>query len=330
MFQKFLLALGAFFLLVSAVFAQGCPPLTDTIYCGEVGITEQQYRTARNPSCTSNAYNTNNCSATQIITIGNVLKCNIHLESQSIYGGEPTINDFTQNVVCATGYAPHLATGTCRSTVDCTPVACPINETRELDYYLCNVRATLNGTVGAGDCDLPTPMKAQGSALCMTGCWATGSTAAGHFEAIDNRTDWKEAWINFSGPLTGAECTEAPPVPWAPPDGAPDEPDEPDPDLGNAVDSALPEIPGFYTPKYPGGLGPLLSDKLQDLKGSNIGSLLSWLLPTGIQDGGNPTWNISIGAQNYQLAVGPNVWAFIRICMLITALLVARRLVFGG
>lgn len=330
MLRKILLALSAFFLLYTSALAQGCPPINDIIYCGAEGVTELSYRTQRNAQCESNAYNTNTCSDTQLVVEGNILKCNVHMESQSIYGGPPTLFDFTQNVVCITGYAPDLQSGKCKSTADCTPVACPATETRELEYYLCNVRATLTGNVAALDCDQPTSLIAQGSAVCMDGCWAPATTAVGHFEPIPNRNDWKQAWMTTGGLLTGAECTDAPPVPWDPPTGSPEEPGDPDPETGEAVDSALPEIPGFYTPKYPGGLGPLLADKLEDLKTSNIGSLLSWLLPTGIQDGGNPTWSITVMDHSYTVALGPTTWNFLRLCLLITALLVSRRLVFGG
>jgi hypothetical protein len=164
----------------------------------------------------------------------------------------------------------------------------------------------------------------------MNGCWAPATTATGHFEPVPGRTDWKQAWLNTSGALTGAECDIEPPVPSLPPDGPP-APDPPlEPQYGTPVDPGMPAIDGFYTPKYPGGLGPLLQTKLTALKNSNIGSLLTWMVPTAMPSQNNPTWQINIAGNNYTIAIGAIVWNFLRVVMLISAVLVARKLIFGG
>lgn len=99
----------------------------------------------------------------------------------------------------------------------------------------------------------------------------------------------------------------------------------------------MPEVTGLWTKKYPDGLSKVVSDRIAEMKTSGVGSLVQKLVPSNLPSGGVcPTYsfNMSIGPH---MAYGSGilnmpcgVWDFVRIVMLVSAALLARRLVFGG
>lgn len=93
----------------------------------------------------------------------------------------------------------------------------------------------------------------------------------------------------------------------------------------------------LYEKKYPNGLDGLLTAKYNDLKSKPVFGLVSQLAPSNLPNSGQcPTWSFSsnIGPKmpfgGGQFA--PPCWVFdaIKIILLVTALLTARRLIFGG
>lgn len=94
---------------------------------------------------------------------------------------------------------------------------------------------------------------------------------------------------------------------------------------------------GLYTKKYPDGLSGLLSDKYAAMKATPLFGLVSQLAPSGLANSGTcPSWSFSgtiSPAMNLgSLTIAPPcmIWDALRIILLITALLTARRLIFGG
>lgn len=102
----------------------------------------------------------------------------------------------------------------------------------------------------------------------------------------------------------------------------------------SATDSPLPEVPDLYERKYPDGLKGVWDTKSAAIMQSPLFSLASGMVPT-IGDGGCPQWSlpVDIGIIDfgvYDISLPCNVWAFVRIVILITALFLVRRLIFGG
>ncbi len=100
--------------------------------------------------------------------------------------------------------------------------------------------------------------------------------------------------------------------------------------------SGAPEIGSFYEREYKQGPVQLWSEKTAQLKESGLGALASNLMPR-VGDGGvAPTWIIDLDfgpLGNYgQRDISPPswVWGVIRAITILSALIVARKLVFGG
>lgn len=112
----------------------------------------------------------------------------------------------------------------------------------------------------------------------------------------------------------------------------------PDPtDLGSITDTAFGAIPALYVRKYPDGLTGVWSAKITAIKATPLFSLVGNLMPTSIgSSGACPTWPIdfNFGAwANFGVHdVAPPcwVWTFGKTVILISALLLARALIFGG
>jgi len=102
-----------------------------------------------------------------------------------------------------------------------------------------------------------------------------------------------------------------------------------------ATDTPLGDLPKLYERKYPDGLSGIWDLKSQQLKQTQIVSFANQLLPQ-FNGGSCPSWTIDLelaswanfGVQN----VSPDcaVWDWARIIILVSALILARALVFGG
>ncbi|MDR7377639.1 hypothetical protein J2X19_002318 [Rhodoferax ferrireducens] len=103
---------------------------------------------------------------------------------------------------------------------------------------------------------------------------------------------------------------------------------------GSATDTPLPNVPDLYTQKYPDGLAGVWSGKKQQLTGSSLVGLLSSLMPS-VSAGTCPVINLNldVGVVNFgQHDISPpcEVWTFGKWVIIISALLLARSLVYGG
>jgi len=101
-----------------------------------------------------------------------------------------------------------------------------------------------------------------------------------------------------------------------------------------ASDTALPGMPDLYERKYPDGITGVWNEKIASIKTSSLFALVPGLTPN-LGDGGCPTWTLhaDVGVVDfgtYDVSIPCNVWAFIRIIIIVTALFLARRMIFGG
>lgn len=102
-----------------------------------------------------------------------------------------------------------------------------------------------------------------------------------------------------------------------------------------AVDSPLPDQPKLYERKYPDGLVGVWNDKKTELLDTPLLALTSSLQPTIAGDGGYPSFVVPVvmGPWNfgsYEVSPAPFVWDFLKVCVIVTTLFLARALIFGG
>lgn len=124
------------------------------------------------------------------------------------------------------------------------------------------------------------------------------------------------------------------PDPINDPDPTPDSPD-PSKQEDTATDSPLPPVPDFYTQKYPDGFDGVWQQRKGEIAGSGLMTFAAKLMPTTLGNGTCPQFQMSldIGLKDFgTVNVSPPcyVWDFGKVIVIISALLLARRLVFGG
>ncbi len=92
----------------------------------------------------------------------------------------------------------------------------------------------------------------------------------------------------------------------------------------------MPEIPVLYTPRFPDGLIGVWNTRKTQLLDTSLFQIIPSIMPD-IADGGCPQWSIpALYGGQWDMSIPCNVWYFIRLIIIITALLLARRLIFGG
>lgn len=102
-----------------------------------------------------------------------------------------------------------------------------------------------------------------------------------------------------------------------------------------ATDPEMPELPTLYERKYPDGLAGVWRDKSEAFKATPFAAAIASLTPN-LGDGGCPQWSLPLnlgGAWNFgsfDYSVPCEVWSALRVLMIVFALFVARRLIFGG
>lgn len=105
---------------------------------------------------------------------------------------------------------------------------------------------------------------------------------------------------------------------------------------GDVNDSPLPEVPKLYERKYPDGLIGIWNQKSQLIKQASMFTLASQLMPTSLNAGVCPAWQIELNFARWASYGAHNVappcwiWDVAKTIILISALLLARALVFGG
>ena len=100
------------------------------------------------------------------------------------------------------------------------------------------------------------------------------------------------------------------------------------------TDSPMPEVPSFYTQKYPDGLSGVWDDAKADFEQSEFMDFLHSFVPSF--SGTCPTWSMSFSIGN-MASLGSHdfanlcyVFDFIKVCMLLGAVFLSRSLIFGG
>lgn len=111
-----------------------------------------------------------------------------------------------------------------------------------------------------------------------------------------------------------------------------DKPPEPQP--SPAVNPAMPDIPQLYEPKYPAGIAGVWADKKTAFQQTPIFAFLASLVPSW-SDGGCPSWSIPVmyglnDIRDTDISLPCWVWSACRAFITVTALLLCRRLIFGG
>lgn len=99
----------------------------------------------------------------------------------------------------------------------------------------------------------------------------------------------------------------------------------------------FPGTDGLYEKKYEGGIQGVLNQRFSEIRDTPLFQLGNTLVPTSVPNSGACTpfsFSMNIGpGMNFgtsSIQVPCYVWSFIRIVMLISAFLLARRLIFGG
>lgn len=101
------------------------------------------------------------------------------------------------------------------------------------------------------------------------------------------------------------------------------------------TDKPLPDQPKLYEPKYPDGISGLWNSKLQEIKATPLFNLAPSLLPN-VSAGTCPSWKVDLSIDGWTNAglqdVSPPcwVWDVAKLVIIASALLLARRLIFGG
>lgn len=101
------------------------------------------------------------------------------------------------------------------------------------------------------------------------------------------------------------------------------------------TDKPLPDQPKLYEPKYPDGITGVWNSKMQEIKATPLFSLAPSLLPT-VSGGSCPSWKVDLSIDGWTNAglqdVSPPcwVWDVAKLVIIASALLLARRLIFGG
>lgn len=121
-------------------------------------------------------------------------------------------------------------------------------------------------------------------------------------------------------------------------DGGPtEETDKPeDPEEDAPTDSPLGEVPKLYERKYPDGLVGIWNQKSEIIKQSSAFTLASQLMPTTLTAGTCPSWNINLEFSwwssygEHNVAPPCWIWDVAKGIIIISALMLARSLIFGG
>lgn len=108
-----------------------------------------------------------------------------------------------------------------------------------------------------------------------------------------------------------------------------------DPEPVTAEDTEFEPLPQLYTPKYPNGLAGVWADKKAGMSSTPLANLTSQLMPSLSTSGTCPSWMLplDLGAWNfgeYDVAPPCWIWDFAKAIVILSALLLARALVFGG
>lgn len=102
------------------------------------------------------------------------------------------------------------------------------------------------------------------------------------------------------------------------------------------TDTPFKDVPELYKQKYPDGIGGVVNKKMDELKATPLFGLPALLTPSLPSTGSCPSWQIDLslaswaGYGMHTIQAPCWVWDFGKVVIIISALLLARRLIFGG
>jgi hypothetical protein len=91
----------------------------------------------------------------------------------------------------------------------------------------------------------------------------------------------------------------------------------------------------LYEPKYPDGLEGVWDKRWPQVKGSGLAQLAGNLMP-GFNGGSCPNWQIDVSLNQlwdfgtHDLAPPCWIWDALRALVLVSAVILARKIIFGG
>lgn len=103
-----------------------------------------------------------------------------------------------------------------------------------------------------------------------------------------------------------------------------------------AVDTAMPTAPKLYEPSFPRGIAGVWSDRKAQLTSAPLSGLISNLMPSVGSGGSCPAMMINLNITSWAMFgirdVAPPcyIWDFGKVVIILSALLLARSLIFGG
>lgn len=175
----------------------------------------------------------------------------------------------------------------------------------------------------------PDPQTLTGPASVASPVSQSISTSPSGVQSItNNQTTYNIAYAGNTATVSAVNTSTLP-------DGTvKTDPGDPDP-TPPVVDTPDPDIPELYERKYPDGFAGVWTTRSAEMKATPLFSLSSVFTPS-IGGGSCPSWSFSanIGpSMNYGSgSISPPCWIFpfIKAILLITALVISRRIVFGG
>jgi len=136
---------------------------------------------------------------------------------------------------------------------------------------------------------------------------------------------------NPSTPIPGTATPSTPDVCAHNPNAAMCQP------VGTITDPSMPPIPELYTRKYPDGLVGIWQTKTAAIAQTSMVTSLGQMMPTHLTSGTCPSWtlDLSLGPAwadlgTHEIAPPCWVWDVAKAILIITALMAARRMIFGG
>lgn len=117
-------------------------------------------------------------------------------------------------------------------------------------------------------------------------------------------------------------------------DGTVTEEQKPPDETPPAVDPDMPEVPDLYEQKYPDGVAGVWQEKRDAMRETGLFALVDSMVPD-LGSGGCPTWSIPVlvgfgSVSSYDLSVPCWVWDFCKVFVMVCALILSRKIVFGG
>jgi hypothetical protein len=183
--------------------------------------------------------------------------------------------------------------------------------------------------VDAGPLTVTGPATSPGTVKNTTkadGSTVTATTTHNHTYSGDTISTATTTVVNNYNPTTNITTTET---------TVETPPKEDTPEDTSISDTALPDLPKLYTPKYPDGITGVWTTKKTALTSTPLANLASQLMPSVPAGGTCPVWNLplNIGPWAYgvrNVAPACIIWDWCKVFIIAGALFLARALIFGG